>query len=195
MRSGCRWSVLLRERVIIAPGIVKWESMALVAPDIPGAFRMHPGIPDACEWAPWLSVLFLLLLWLLRECVAAAAAAEAVAPRMCLFASWRFVCGGRPVASNAYICNNSFVLFPMPQVDGGLGDLLESFQDEEMRSLMLQAAAAVQVSAWGAVRPMSTAASISGISGGGRDGSMLVIGFICYGLCDSFKFASYCHVF
>ena len=95
----------------------------------------------------------------------------------------------------AYICNNSFVLFPMPQVDGGLGDLLESFQDEEMRSLMLQAAAAVQVSAWGAVRPMSTAASISGISGGGRDGSMLVIGFICYGLCDSFKFASYCHVF
>ena len=28
----------------------------------------------------------------------------------------------------AYICNNSFVLCPMPQVDGGLGDLLYSTQ-------------------------------------------------------------------
>ena len=43
----------------------------------------------------------------------------------------------------------------MPQVDGGLSGLLESFEEDEMRSLMLQAAA-VQVSAWGAVRPMST---------------------------------------
>ena len=93
MRSGCRWSVLLRECVIIAPGIVncvpgfvKWESMALVAPDIPGAFRMHPGIPDAssnalcgrhgcrccscCCYGCSETVLLLLLLLrlLLREC-------------------------------------------------------------------------------------------------------------------------------
>ena len=111
---------LFRERVISCPCLRDYRSWHcklcswLCKMGVHGAgCSGHSGrIPDASghsgrfqqcsEWAPWLSVLFLLLLWLLRECVAAAAAAaEAVAPRMCLFASWRFVCGGRPVASNA----------------------------------------------------------------------------------------------